>query len=367
MPSKPSTWRSKPRFNGFLFGVNITGIIPAAFSHPKALFDPQGLMVGQEDRLTQAMTDAGLKPTIALGAFVYHFKSVTVSLATKGARQERRMREQAGIRDSSDPVSPPIRPGTRGLNTGTSARASAKAGTSVAPPESSVAQMFGHKLLHFPTIRSLSIVPEKASPVPMKKPARRRLEMNIGTRAGTTTPSQRQTVTSKKPGIPSTKGDIREDLRYYHPELASTTATSLNASLPKSVADVPGKALSAVYADYGGTINLARRQTLSTGAQLSVYPPLFSSPLVTALGSVQRRPVTATETANGASSVRDRTITTASSDLLSTGVAVRKIVIALAISGGLLLVYKNGLTLHRSLVMYVLHILRHIDLWILPC
>lgn len=78
---EPSLYRGAPRFNGFLFGVNLTGIRPAAFDHPHHLFNASNLVVGQEDELAARMAVHGIVPKIAKAAFVYHFKSVTVQAA----------------------------------------------------------------------------------------------------------------------------------------------------------------------------------------------------------------------------------------------------------------------------------------------
>lgn len=56
-------------------------ITPAAFEENIHLFDPTDLIVGQEDHLVQRMHAQKLMPIILHCAFVYHFKSVTVSSA----------------------------------------------------------------------------------------------------------------------------------------------------------------------------------------------------------------------------------------------------------------------------------------------
>ena len=85
-----STWKKKARFNGFVFAANISGIEPAAFGHPSILFDPSGLIIGQEDRLIADMTKLGMMPKISLGAFVYHFKSVTVKMSRNKKNEDSR-------------------------------------------------------------------------------------------------------------------------------------------------------------------------------------------------------------------------------------------------------------------------------------
>ena len=82
-----SIWKTKPRFNGFVFAINITGIHPAAYNHPHVLFDPSGLIIGQEDKLIANMVKFNILPKISIGAFVYHFKSVTVKM-TRNKKNE---------------------------------------------------------------------------------------------------------------------------------------------------------------------------------------------------------------------------------------------------------------------------------------
>ena len=82
-----SIWKTKPRFNGFVFAINITGIQPAAYDHPYILFDPSGLIIGQEDKLIANMVKLNILPKISIGAFVYHFKSVTVKM-TRNKKNE---------------------------------------------------------------------------------------------------------------------------------------------------------------------------------------------------------------------------------------------------------------------------------------
>jgi hypothetical protein len=76
----PSFFRSEIRFNGFFFAVNISSIQPASHSSYE-LFDPSDLMVEQENHLAKKMSLKKLMPVISLYSYVYHFKSVTVSIA----------------------------------------------------------------------------------------------------------------------------------------------------------------------------------------------------------------------------------------------------------------------------------------------
>lgn len=85
-----SVWKNKARFNGFLFAVNISGIQPAAFKYPTILFDPSGLIIGQEDKLIADMEKLGMMPKISLGAYVYHFKSVTVKMSRNAKNEDSR-------------------------------------------------------------------------------------------------------------------------------------------------------------------------------------------------------------------------------------------------------------------------------------
>lgn len=73
--------RQGPHFNGFCFSVNVEKIKQAAFEDNIFLFDPSEVIVGQEDSLAKRMKASGLSPIIIHCAFVYHFKSVTVSSA----------------------------------------------------------------------------------------------------------------------------------------------------------------------------------------------------------------------------------------------------------------------------------------------
>jgi hypothetical protein len=85
-----SVWKRNPRFNGFVFAINITGIRPAAYKYPLHLFDPRGLIIGQEDKLIVDMTKHGMAPKISLGAFVYHFKSITVKMSRNKKNEDGR-------------------------------------------------------------------------------------------------------------------------------------------------------------------------------------------------------------------------------------------------------------------------------------
>lgn len=85
-----SVWKRKPRFNGFVFAINITGIQPAAYEYPLYLFDPHGLIIGQEDKLIVDMTKHRMIPKISLGAFVYHFKSITVKMSRNKKNEDSR-------------------------------------------------------------------------------------------------------------------------------------------------------------------------------------------------------------------------------------------------------------------------------------
>lgn len=93
----PSTWKGKPRFNGFFFGVNLTGIRAAAYNYPSQLFDDRLVMVGQEDSLCATMLHFGLVPVLTRAVFLFHFKSVTVAVAGHVPGQKR-----AGEADKRD-------------------------------------------------------------------------------------------------------------------------------------------------------------------------------------------------------------------------------------------------------------------------
>lgn len=92
---------NKPKFNGFCFGVNIARIEPAAFEANVHLFDPRDRIVGQEDSLTLRMEKAGLVPIILHCAFVFHFKSKTVSAANFTLFQEVMNRNNATVLDKT--------------------------------------------------------------------------------------------------------------------------------------------------------------------------------------------------------------------------------------------------------------------------
>ena len=75
----PSTFKGRPRFNGFLFGVNVSGIKEAAYDYPRLLFDDKLVMIHQEGDLVDRMTLLNMRiPKVSLTTFIYHFKSVTV-------------------------------------------------------------------------------------------------------------------------------------------------------------------------------------------------------------------------------------------------------------------------------------------------
>lgn len=84
-----SIFKGEPRFNGFFFAINMTNpaISRLAFHSPVAMFDTSSLMVGQEDSIAKRLQENQnelqelIGPVIAKFAFLYHFKSVTVSAA----------------------------------------------------------------------------------------------------------------------------------------------------------------------------------------------------------------------------------------------------------------------------------------------
>lgn len=79
----PSLHKSKPRFNGFFFGVNVSAMETVAVRFPEELFDSGSVMVGQEDAMMARMQRFNVTPHISLGSFLYHIKSVTVSAARR--------------------------------------------------------------------------------------------------------------------------------------------------------------------------------------------------------------------------------------------------------------------------------------------
>ena len=76
----PPLWKDvAEHFNGFNFAINITAIKPASFrSSWGFLMDPSHKIVGQEDRLWYNMRKHGLRASIALYSYIFHFKSITV-------------------------------------------------------------------------------------------------------------------------------------------------------------------------------------------------------------------------------------------------------------------------------------------------
>ena len=87
-----SAWLNSSRFNGFFFGVNMNLIKSCAFNSTH-LFDPQDIMVGQENRLNLCLIQSNMTPQIALGSFVFHFKSVTVKSSNYSSKVARETRE----------------------------------------------------------------------------------------------------------------------------------------------------------------------------------------------------------------------------------------------------------------------------------
>jgi hypothetical protein len=81
-----SHWKNKPRFNGFVFAVNMTGVREFAHSYPNLLFNPSNQIIGQEDDFISK----GVAPKISLGAFVFHFKSQTVKMSRNSKNEDTR-------------------------------------------------------------------------------------------------------------------------------------------------------------------------------------------------------------------------------------------------------------------------------------
>lgn len=89
--SMPSMWNNKWKFNGFLFSMNLK-ILKLCAHDQYLLFDPSLVVVGQEDSLVKCLRAINSPPLIAMQAFVYHFKSATISVAnyTSGSVVETR-------------------------------------------------------------------------------------------------------------------------------------------------------------------------------------------------------------------------------------------------------------------------------------
>ena len=77
----PSIFKGRYRFNGFMFGINLALIRPAAHWYPTQLFDNTTLIVGQENLLAQRLETLHMIPMISVKAFCYHYKSATVGIA----------------------------------------------------------------------------------------------------------------------------------------------------------------------------------------------------------------------------------------------------------------------------------------------
>ena len=77
----PSIFKGRYRFNGFMFGINLALIRPAAHWYPAQLFDNTTLIVGQENLLAQRLETLSMIPMISVKAFCYHYKSATVGIA----------------------------------------------------------------------------------------------------------------------------------------------------------------------------------------------------------------------------------------------------------------------------------------------
>lgn len=78
--------------------MNLQLIAPAAHEAGVHLFDPQDVIVGQEDRLVQRMVAANVSlPVVALCVFLFHFKSVTVRAASAEAVAQQMQRHSVAV------------------------------------------------------------------------------------------------------------------------------------------------------------------------------------------------------------------------------------------------------------------------------
>lgn len=80
-----SKYKGKQKFNGFFFAINLKKISSSAYN-ASHLFDPNNVMVEQEDTLMASMARHKTYPKICLSLFVYHYKSVTVKAAGSTGR-----------------------------------------------------------------------------------------------------------------------------------------------------------------------------------------------------------------------------------------------------------------------------------------
>ena len=72
-------WFIYPRFNGFLFCINITGLSAKQIPYDEyTFFDPHNIMIHQEEYVTDRFYEKYITPVIEKYAFAYHYKSVTV-------------------------------------------------------------------------------------------------------------------------------------------------------------------------------------------------------------------------------------------------------------------------------------------------
>ena len=81
-----SKYKGKQKFNGFFFAINLKKIESSAYN-ASHLFDPNNVMVEQEDTLMASMSKHKVYPKICKVLFVYHYKSVTVKAAGSKGRK----------------------------------------------------------------------------------------------------------------------------------------------------------------------------------------------------------------------------------------------------------------------------------------
>ena len=84
-------WFIFPRFNGFLFCINITGLSAKNIPYDYyTFFDPHNIMIHQEEYITNRFFQEHITPVIEKYAFAYHYKSVTVRASHNSKKNDTR-------------------------------------------------------------------------------------------------------------------------------------------------------------------------------------------------------------------------------------------------------------------------------------
>lgn len=84
-------WYIYPRFNGFLFCINISAVSEKNIPYDEfTFFNPHDLMIHQEEHITDLFYERYITPVIEKYAFAYHYKSVTVAVAGRNQKIDKR-------------------------------------------------------------------------------------------------------------------------------------------------------------------------------------------------------------------------------------------------------------------------------------